>query len=112
MASVVRGGEADADRGGPHRATDGDHGTNGVYGGREDGHEQRPTGDLVRRIGMLMARTPEGSASFDRRLVELSREVPGFAGLLRSWAESAPGAWAAVVGPGARGMCGALADGA
>ena len=88
-------------QGGPNRATDGDHGTNGVYGGREDGPEQRPTGELVRRIGMLMARTPEGSASFDRRLVELAREVPGFAGLAALLGRVRAGS----VGGGGRAQC-------
>uniref|UniRef100_UPI0015EE82C8 serine protease n=1 Tax=Streptomyces albidus (ex Kaewkla and Franco 2022) TaxID=722709 RepID=UPI0015EE82C8 len=95
LAAVVRGGRV-------HAVEDG------------NGPAERPgrgfTAELVRRIGLLMARTPEGAACFDRRLVELSREVPGFAELLRAWAEAAPNAWAAVVGPSARRMCDALAD--
>ncbi|WFB07118.1 serine protease [Streptomyces sp. LX-29] len=65
--------------------------------------------DLVHRIGALMVRTPEGAACFDRRLVQLAREVPGFARLVRGWLEDAPTEWAAVVGPGARRECEVLA---
>ncbi|QNE74627.1 serine protease [Streptomyces finlayi] len=57
---------------------------------------------LVHRTGMLLVRTPEGAARFDRRLVELARDVPGFAGLVTGWLADAPQEWAAVVGPGAR----------
>lgn len=85
--------------------------------GREQDPEQGPgqgpgqdQGELVRRIGLLMARTPEGLACFDRRLVGLSREVPGFGGLLRTWAAASPRAWTAVAGPGARSLCESLAD--
>ena len=47
-----------------------------------EGAERRPaerTRELVHRTGMLLIRTPEGAACFDRRLVELGRRVPGFA---------------------------------
>ncbi|MFF3359016.1 trypsin-like peptidase domain-containing protein [Streptomyces sp. NPDC002917] len=57
---------------------------------------------LVHRTGMLLVRTPEGAARFDRRLVELARDVPGFAQLVTGWLADAPQEWAAVVGPGAR----------
>lgn len=57
---------------------------------------------LVHRTGMLLVRTPEGAARFDRRLVELARDVPGFAALVIGWLADAPQEWAAVVGPSAR----------
>lgn len=57
---------------------------------------------LVHRTGMLLVRTPEGAARFDRRLVELARDVPGFAGMVIGWLADAPQEWAAVIGPGAR----------
>ncbi|MFD9504555.1 trypsin-like peptidase domain-containing protein [Streptomyces sp. NPDC060035] len=57
---------------------------------------------LVHRTGMLLVRTPEGAARFDTGLVELAREVPGFAGLVTRWLADAPQEWAAVVGPSAR----------
>ncbi|MEC4020596.1 trypsin-like peptidase domain-containing protein [Streptomyces sp. H27-D2] len=77
-----------------------------------EGAARRPearTRDLVHRTGMLLVRTPEGAACFDRRVVQLAREVPGFAGLVRGWLESAPGEWAAVVGPSALRQCEVLA---
>ncbi|MEU1487978.1 trypsin-like peptidase domain-containing protein [Streptomyces sp. NPDC005752] len=67
--------------------------------------ERRPearTRALVHRTGMLLVRTPEGVARFDRGLAELARDVPGFATLVTRWLEDAPAEWAAVVGPGAR----------
>ncbi|MFC4494143.1 trypsin-like peptidase domain-containing protein [Streptomyces ovatisporus] len=78
-------------------------------------------GELVRRLGLLMARTPEGAACYDRRLTGLARERPDFGRLLRSWAAAepaawtavagaVPGAWTAVAGPGVRGASEALAD--
>ncbi|MGW1129475.1 trypsin-like peptidase domain-containing protein [Streptomyces sp. NPDC002526] len=57
---------------------------------------------LVHRTGMLLVRTPEGAALFDRRLVALVREVPGFGALVSGWLADAPQEWAAVVGPSAR----------
>ncbi|MEW2126937.1 serine protease [Streptomyces sp. NPDC007259] len=57
---------------------------------------------LVHRTGMLLVRTPEGAALFDRRLVALVREAPGFAALVAGWLADAPQEWAAVVGPSAR----------
>ncbi|MGW3304560.1 hypothetical protein AMK23_06945 [Streptomyces sp. CB02130] len=69
------------------------------------GSERRPeirTRALVHRTGMLLVRTPEGAARFDRGLVECAREVPGFAALVTRWLADAPEVWAAVVGPSAR----------
>ncbi|MEJ8653147.1 hypothetical protein WKI65_35035 [Streptomyces sp. MS1.AVA.3] len=60
------------------------------------------TRELVHRTGMLLVRTPEGAACFDRRLVELGRRVPGFARRVQDWVADEPGEWAAVVGPSAR----------
>ncbi|MBB5116636.1 trypsin-like peptidase domain-containing protein [Streptomyces eurocidicus] len=60
------------------------------------------TRDLVHRIGLLMARSAEGAACFDRRLTQLAREVPVFGGQVRGWLRSAPAQWAVVVGPQAR----------
>ncbi|WP_328632220.1 serine protease [Streptomyces sp. NBC_00356] len=62
------------------------------------------TRDLVHRTGMLLVRTPEGAARFDRLLVELARSVPGFAGLVARWLGEAPREWAALVGPSSRRM--------
>ncbi|MEU5018576.1 hypothetical protein AB0G60_14305 [Streptomyces angustmyceticus] len=70
-----------------------------------EGAERRPaerTRELVHRTGMLLARTPEGAARFDRRLVELGQRVPGFARRVQDWVADEPGEWAAVVGPGTR----------
>ncbi|WP_329306264.1 serine protease [Streptomyces sp. NBC_01260] len=66
------------------------------------GRGRARTRALVHRTGMLLVRTPEGAARFDRRLVELARDVPGFAALVTGWLADAPQEWAAVVGPGAR----------
>ncbi|MFD8999355.1 hypothetical protein ACFVZS_32320, partial [Streptomyces abikoensis] len=60
------------------------------------------TRDLVHRTGLLMARTPEGAACFDRRLTQLAREIPVFGAQVRGWLKSAPAQWAVVVGPSAR----------
>ncbi|WP_432155614.1 hypothetical protein [Streptomyces sp. bgisy153] len=68
---------------------------------RYEGEESRA---LVRRVGLLMVRTPEGAALFDRGLVDLGRHVPGFAARVAGWLIEAPGEWAAVVGPSARRM--------
>lgn len=70
-----------------------------------DGSGHRPevrTRALVHRTGMLLVRTPEGAARFDRGLVEAARDVPGFAALVTRWLADAPQEWAAVVGPSAR----------
>ncbi|MFF5894313.1 trypsin-like peptidase domain-containing protein [Streptomyces argenteolus] len=69
------------------------------------GSARRPearTRALVHRTGMLLVRTPEGAGRFDRVLVELAREVPGFAALVTRWLSDAPQEWAAVVGAAAR----------
>ncbi|MEU9122115.1 hypothetical protein AB0C96_19995 [Streptomyces sp. NPDC048506] len=70
-----------------------------------EGAERRPgdrTRELVHRTGMLLIRTPEGAACFDRALVELGRRVPGFASRVQDWLAAEPGEWAVVVGPSAR----------
>ncbi|MBZ6308359.1 trypsin-like peptidase domain-containing protein [Streptomyces olivaceus] len=64
-----------------------------------DGGEQRT---LVHRIGLLLVRTPEGAARFDRGLVDLARHLPGLAARLTGWLTDAPHDWAALVGPTAR----------
>jgi hypothetical protein len=69
-----------------------------------DGCHRRPpllTRDLVHRIGLLLGRTPEGAARFDRRIVELAASCPGFARLVREWLDTG-GTWDAVIGPSAR----------
>ncbi|KUN35148.1 hypothetical protein AQJ30_27170 [Streptomyces longwoodensis] len=65
--------------------------------------------DLVRRVGLLLVRTPEGAARFDRDVVDLGRHVPGFAARLAAWLTEEPQEWAAVVGPGTRRMIESLA---
>ncbi|MFC5721081.1 serine protease [Streptomyces gamaensis] len=72
-----------------------------VAGGAPDRVEAR-TRDLVHRVGLLMARSPEGAACFDRRLAQLAREIPVFGAQVRRWLRSAPAQWAVVVGPRAR----------
>nr|BFD82347.1 hypothetical protein StreXyl84_17480 [Streptomyces sp. Xyl84] len=57
---------------------------------------------LVHRVGLLLVRTPEGAAVFDRALAELARHVPGFAARVAGWLTGSPSDWAAVVGPSAR----------
>lgn len=69
------------------------------------GAEARPearTRDLVHRTGLLLVRTPEGASCFDRRVVELAREVPEFAVQVAGWLVQAPHEWSAVIGPSAR----------
>ncbi|MGW0086335.1 trypsin-like peptidase domain-containing protein [Streptomyces sp. NPDC003393] len=58
--------------------------------------------DLVHRVGLLLVRTPEGAAAFDRALMELGRRLPGFALRVAGWLTETPRDWAAVVGPSAR----------
>ncbi|MGW0375391.1 serine protease, partial [Streptomyces coeruleorubidus] len=65
---------------------------------RNGGDELR---DLIRRVGLLLVRTPEGAARFDRALVDLGRHVPGFAARMVRWLADAPGDWAVLVGPSA-----------
>ncbi|WP_405868899.1 trypsin-like peptidase domain-containing protein [Streptomyces sp. NBC_00005] len=60
--------------------------------------------DLVHATGLLLVRTPDGAARFDRGLVDLGRSVPGFAARMAGWLTDTPQAWAAVVGPSARRM--------
>ncbi|MBR8639359.1 trypsin-like peptidase domain-containing protein [Streptomyces tuirus] len=55
--------------------------------------------DLVHRIGLRLARTPEGAGRFDRALVDLGRHVPAFAARVAGWLADAPEQWAALVGP-------------
>ncbi|MEV6164366.1 trypsin-like peptidase domain-containing protein [Streptomyces sp. NPDC052052] len=57
---------------------------------------------LVHRAGTLLVRTPEGAVRFDRGLVALARDVPGFAALVTGWLADAPQEWATLVGPSAR----------
>jgi hypothetical protein len=57
---------------------------------------------LVHRTGLLLVRTPQGAALFDRGLVDLGRHVPGFAAAVVGWLTDAPREWAAVVGSGTR----------
>ncbi|MDC2958753.1 serine protease [Streptomyces gilvifuscus] len=66
-----------------------------------DGEEVR---DLVHRTGLLLVRTPDGAARFDRGLVDLGRHVPGFAARMAGWLTDTPQAWSAVVGPSTRRM--------
>lgn len=83
-----------------------------------DGCAGRPaplTRDLVHRVGLLLCRTPEGAALFDRRLVQLVSGSPGFARQVRGWLAAdglggaGSGVWDAVIGPSARRMCDQLA---
>ncbi|MFI5796469.1 trypsin-like peptidase domain-containing protein [Streptomyces sp. NPDC051677] len=60
--------------------------------------------DLVHRTGLLLVRTPDGATCFDRALVDLGRQVPGFAAQVVHWLTDAPGEWAVVIGPSARRM--------
>ncbi|MFD8422857.1 trypsin-like peptidase domain-containing protein [Streptomyces sp. NPDC059466] len=65
---------------------------------------EEPTRELVNRVGRLMVRTPTGATGFDRGLVELARQVPGFAAVVARWLAGAPEEWAGVVGPSTRRM--------
>ncbi|MFB7246261.1 serine protease [Streptomyces populi] len=70
-----------------------------------DGLDRRgeaPTRELVRRVGLLLARTPAGALAFDRGLADLARRVPGFATLVARWVTGTPGEWSVLVGPGTR----------
>ncbi|OLZ67022.1 hypothetical protein AV521_26770 [Streptomyces sp. IMTB 2501] len=68
-----------------------------------DGREEEVRG-LVHRTGLLLVRTPEGATRFDRGLVDLGRQVPGFAAQMARWLAATPDDWAAVVGPSTRRM--------
>lgn len=57
---------------------------------------------LLHRTGLLLGRTPQGAARFDRGLVDLARHIPGFAAQLAGWLAGQPAQWAALVGPDAR----------
>ncbi|QOV47799.1 serine protease [Streptomyces chromofuscus] len=65
---------------------------------------------LVHRTGMLLVRTPAGATLFDRTLLDLGREDPGFAARVARWLNHAPQDWAAVVGPSTRRMIENLTD--
>ncbi|MGP4091806.1 serine protease, partial [Streptomyces sp. KR55] len=67
-------------------------------------HDADDLGDLVRDTGLLLVRTPNGATLFDRALVDLGREVPGFAARAAGWLADAPQDWAVVVGPSTRRM--------
>ncbi|MEU8468990.1 trypsin-like peptidase domain-containing protein [Streptomyces sp. NPDC029006] len=71
-------------------------------GGQEEDRPEEEVRGLVHRTGLLLARTPEGAARFDRGLTDLGRHVPGFAARLARWLTDAPDDWAAVPGPGTR----------
>ncbi|MFJ8633063.1 serine protease [Streptomyces sp. NPDC093568] len=67
----------------------------------------RPDDDLrglVHHTGLLLVRTPDGAARFDRGLVDLGRHVPGFATRFAGWLTDTPQEWSAVVGPSTRRM--------
>ncbi|MEU0119539.1 trypsin-like peptidase domain-containing protein [Streptomyces bobili] len=66
---------------------------------------------LVHRTGLLLGRTPDGAARFDRVLADLARHVPGFAAQIAGWVTGErgqsgepgePGEWAGLVGPSTR----------
>ncbi|MGC9542554.1 trypsin-like peptidase domain-containing protein [Streptomyces sp. UG1] len=59
---------------------------------------------LVHHTGLLLVRTPDGAARFDRGLVDLGRQVPGFATRVAGWLTDTPQEWSAVVGPSTRRM--------
>ncbi|MFD5266078.1 trypsin-like peptidase domain-containing protein [Streptomyces sp. NPDC058335] len=67
--------------------------------GRLSGPDQRV---LLHRTGLLLGRTPDGAARFDRGLVDLARHVPGFAAQVAGWLTGEPGEWAGLVGPSTR----------
>ncbi|CAG6397298.1 serine protease [Streptomyces cocklensis] len=69
-----------------------------------DGAGRRPpplTHDLVRRLALLLGRTPEGTARFDRRIVELAATTPDFSRLLLGWLTDTA-IWDPLLGPSAR----------
>ncbi|MEV6756491.1 trypsin-like peptidase domain-containing protein [Streptomyces sp. NPDC051214] len=68
------------------------------------GDDKERVRELVHRTGGLLVRTPEGATTFDRRLVELARSVPGFSTEVARWICEAPQDWSALVGPSSRRM--------
>ncbi|WP_369232917.1 trypsin-like peptidase domain-containing protein [Streptomyces sp. R21] len=72
--------------------------------GAARGDDAEHTRELVHRAGLLLVRTPAGATGFDRGLVDLARQVPGFAVLVARWLTGAPEEWAGVVGPSTRRM--------
>ncbi|WDF41683.1 trypsin-like peptidase domain-containing protein [Streptomyces sp. T12] len=76
------------------------HATVRHSGDRGDGRLR----DLVHHTGVLLVRTPDGAARFDRGLVDLGRYVPGFAVRIAGWLNDTPQEWATVVGPSTRRM--------
>lgn len=68
------------------------------------GAARRPpplTHDLVRRLALLLGRTPDGAARFDRHVVELAAASPDFSRLLLGWLTDTA-TWDPLVGPSAR----------
>ncbi|MEV8536847.1 serine protease [Streptomyces sp. NPDC051211] len=70
--------------------------------------EQR-TRELVRRTGRRLLALPGGAAVFERRVVELARELPPFGRLAAHWLHEEPREAAALLGPSARRMVETLA---
>jgi hypothetical protein len=69
-----------------------------------DGAGRRPpplTHELVRRLALILGRTPEGATRFDRRVVELAATRPDFARLLLTWLTDTA-TWDPLLGPSAR----------
>ncbi|MER5767401.1 hypothetical protein [Streptomyces sp. NPDC001985] len=67
--------------------------------------EARPeprTRELVLRTALLLTRTSEGSARWQRRIVRLAGEAPAFAELLAQWLARAPQEWSGLTGPALR----------
>ncbi|MFI7404717.1 trypsin-like peptidase domain-containing protein [Streptomyces sp. NPDC049541] len=60
--------------------------------------------ELVHRTGLLLVRTPDGAARLDRGLVDLARQLPGFAARMTGWLTETPQIWSAMVGPSTRRM--------
>ncbi|MEE4423443.1 hypothetical protein [Streptomyces bugieae] len=96
---------------GPYGLAQGEHGAadtsvlEALLRAAAEGCERRPaerTRDLVRRTGVLLARTPGGAARYERRLAELGRRLPGFARRLREGTAADPAGSAATRGARAR----------
>ncbi|WP_176735500.1 hypothetical protein, partial [Actinacidiphila rubida] len=58
------------------------------------------TRDLVHQVALLLVRTPDGAALFDRRIVELASTAPDFACLVRAWLADGH-IWDSLIGPSA-----------